>query len=323
MKELPYVVLDVFTDRPLAGNPLAVFPVELNLAKVEMQKIARELNLSETVFVESPRDGSALRRLRIFTPDKELPVAGHPVIGTWSYLFSSEIIDIEAEKKACRIAVEKVSSDAECLVFKHDLDAGILPMKVIRKGGIIQSASMELPVPEFGGFLEDLELFDKGMGLRPEDISGSGLLPQFVIIGSSRKIVLPVATKAALANVRLDLKYFETHFCAEKCEGIYAFTRETENEWAFVHARGFFHCLGILEDPATGHGAACLGAYLAHNKVIEPDPTSKFEIEQGIEMGRPGRLGVMVSLREDGNFKIEVFGSAVQVGEGTFLLPDE
>lgn len=322
MREILYVVLDVFTDKPLAGNPLAVFPNRSGLLKTEMQRIARELNLSETVFVEEARDDSALRRLRIFTPTRELRVAGHPVIGTWIYLLSSGIIDIESEKQAGRITAEAVTAVIERLEFKQDLNAGILPVSVQRRGGSVQSASMEMPRPQFGDVIEDLQPFATGLNLQPEDITGSGLPPQFVDIGDSVKIILPVASMAALTNVKIDLNVFESHFCMENCEGVYAFSRESENKWAFAHARGFFHCVGILEDPATGHGAACLGAYLAHHKVIDASPTKTIEIEQGIELGRPSRIGVSVTAENDEIIKIEIFGTAVQVGEGKFLLPD-
>ncbi|HUX08120.1 MAG TPA: PhzF family phenazine biosynthesis isomerase, partial [Acidobacteriota bacterium] len=94
MRRVSYFIVDVFTDKPLAGNPLAVFPDRTEIREEELQQIARELNLSETVFVEDPTDEAALRRLRIFTPRKEIPLAGHPVVGTWFLLASRGLVDL-------------------------------------------------------------------------------------------------------------------------------------------------------------------------------------------------------------------------------------
>ena len=321
MRRVEYFVLDVFSERPLAGNPLAVFPDRSQLREDELQRVARELNLSETVFVEPSSQEGALRRLRIFTPQQELQMAGHPVIGTWYLLASRGIVDFE-DALECGMAIsESAAGGAEELSFRHELGVGVLPMTVYRDGGVVSAVAMDQAKAEFREEIRDLGLAAETLGVAEEDIRSSGLLPQPVSTGQYN-LMLPLATRAALSGIRPDISAVMRLCSNWDCGGIYAFTREAEEEWAFVRARGIFFPLGIPEDPATGAAAGSLGAYLARHRVIGSRDTATFEIEQGYEIGRPSRIGVEVTEENGEIVRVRVVGSAVVVAEAELLLPD-
>ncbi len=321
MRRVRYFVVDVFSKRPLAGNPLAVFPDRSLLRENELQRVARELNLSETVFVEPSGEEGALRRLRIFTPAAELPLAGHPVIGTWHLLAERGIVDFDEALREGLVESEAADGGGEKLRFRHELKAGVLPMTIYRDGGAVSAVAMDQAPPEFGEEVRDLGLAAEAVGVDEADIESTGLLPQAVSTGMFI-LMLPLATRDALSGVRLDLAAVE-RLCGEAgCGGIYAHTREAEEEWAFVRARGFFPGFGVPEDPATGSAAGCLGAYLARHRVLDARGTVAFHIEQGYEIGRPSRIGVEVTEENDEVTRVRIVGSAVVVAEAEMLLPD-
>ena len=321
MRRLGYFVLDVFSEMPLCGNPLAVFPDRSQLRDEELQRVARELNLSETVFVEPSSEEGALRRLRIFTPQKELQMAGHPVIGTWYLLASRGIVDFKDALEDGMALLELSEGGTEALSFRHELGVGVLPMTVYRNGGVVSAVAMDQAKPEFGEEIRNLGLAAEALGVDEEDIRSSGLLPQPVSTGQYN-LMLPLATRAALSGIRPNISIVMQLCSNFDCGGIYAFTREAKEAWAFARARGIFFPLGIPEDPATGAAAGSLGAYLARHHVIDSRTTATFEIEQGYEMGRPSRIGVEIT-EDDGEIvRVRVFGSAVVVAEAELLLPD-
>jgi len=321
MRRVPYFVVDVFTDRPLAGNPLAVFPDRSELAEEELLQVARELNLSETVFVEEPAREGALRRLRIFTPGKEIPLAGHPVVGTWFLLASKGLVDLDGAVESGLARIGEGPGDSESVVFMHELSAGVLPLTVYRAGGEIVGVAMDQVPPKFSDEIADIGLVAAALNIEEESIRGSGLPPQVVSTGI-RIMMAPVSSLSDLQSIRLNAAVFSDLVAREGAEGIYAFTLDAPEDWAFVRTRGFFPDLGVPEDPATGSAAGCLGGYLAGQNVIHPEPTKAFQVAQGFEIDRPSSIGVEVTAEGGEITRVRVVGSAVVVAEAELLLPD-
>jgi trans-2,3-dihydro-3-hydroxyanthranilate isomerase len=321
MRRVSYFIVDVFTEVPLAGNPLAVFPDRLGLMDEELQRVARELNLSETVFVEDPGDKAALRRLRIFTPCREIPLAGHPVVGTWFLLASRGFVDLDEVLHTGMASLESSEDGIEKITFKHQLGAGVLPVTVYRRDGEVTSVAMEQVLPVFGAEITELEPVATALGLRTEQIKSSGLPPQVVSTGLP-VMVVPLARLSALESIRINSSEFSKLMEDYDCTGVYAFTRDAPKEIALVRTRGFFPDVGVAEDPATGSAAGCLGSYLAKHDVIRPLPSVAFQISQGSEIGRPSAIGVEITAEGSEITHVRVVGSAVVVIEADLLLPD-
>lgn len=322
MRRIPYFIVDVFTDRQLGGNPLAVFPDRSQLQELELQQIAAEMNLSETVFVQEPSDEAALKRLRIFTPRKELPLAGHPVIGTWYLLASRDLVNIDDAVRSKKAYVVKHENLPEKIIIRHELGVGLLPVTIYRDKGEIGGIVMDQDQPKFGEDIKDVSLIAEALGLESRMISGTFQLPRAVSTGINILIV-PLTTRNALSAVTVNLAAFEKVVEEHNVVGIYTFTRDAtvDTEMALVSARGFFPTLGVPEDPATGSAAGCLGSYLASTGVLPAKKTVAFQIEQGVDMGRPSRIGVEITSSEGKVSRVRVGGSAVVTAESTLLLP--
>jgi trans-2,3-dihydro-3-hydroxyanthranilate isomerase len=321
MRKVKYFVLDVFTDTPLAGNPLAVFPDRTFLREDELQKVARELNLSETVFIEDPTDRSALRRLRIFTPAQEIPLAGHPVIGTWFLLASLRLVDLDDVLHAGMASLETAGDGTEKITFKHQLGAGVLPITIYRFDGKIIAVVMDQAKPTFGDQIKNLDSVAKALGIPKSAVGETGLPVQPVSTGIWA-LMVPVAERATLSKIHLNLAVLAELTRRTSCITTYTFCLDPQEDWAYVHARCFAPEVGVMEDPATGSAAGSMGAYLVKHGVIEASPAAAFEIEQGYEMGRPSRIGVEVT-KEGGEIaRVRVAGSAVVVAEAELRLPD-
>lgn len=320
MRRVTYYIVDVFTDKPLAGNPLAVFPDRTEIREEELQQVARELNLSETVFVEDPTDKTALRRLRIFTPLKEIPLAGHPVVGTWFLLASRGVVDID-EVLHSGMATLEMADEIEMIMFNHELAAGVLPVTVYRSDGEVTGVAMDQVPPIFGEEIRDVDLVASALGLEGDQIRQSGMPPRVVSTGLPI-MMAPLVSLKDLQEIQINTSEFSNLTTEHKCTGIYAFTRDAPKDVALVRARGFFPDVGVAEDPATGSASGCLGAYLAKHDVIHPRPTVAFQISQGAEIGRPSTIGVEVTAEGAEIVRIRVVGTSVIVIEGKLLLPD-
>lgn len=296
-----YVVLDVFAERPFAGNPLCVFPEAEGLSDDEMQRLAREMNLSETTFVLPPTDPSkAAVRVRIFTPFEELPYAGHPSVGT-HWLLAQE-------------GRHKLTPPRTRLV--QEVGAGLLPIDVLGQGETVYSTQAR---PELGPTPDAKEMADL-LGLDPSEVGLPGLAPQVVSTGIPWLLV-PVRDHAALARARPAPDAPERLLNVYGRNRVYPFTLGGFEEDAFSAARGLLP--GEFEDPVTGSATGCLGAYLARHGRLTPGPdgVARFVHTQGHGMGRPGR--VQVEVRMDGGHPTEVRigGGCVKVLEGHATLP--
>src|ERR1043166_1724843 len=252
MPKYNFIQLDVFTDRAFAGNPLAVFPEAEGITDEQMQRIAREMNLSETVFVVPSEKEDALRRLRIFTPTSELPFAGHPIAGTWNCL--------------AREGVVSPPEGGNGLVrFKHECVIGVLPIEIEFKDGeparvVMTQGKWEIKAEIDDG--SDQADVARGLGLSREDLDET--LPIQACSTGNTMLMVPIRALADLARCRpsfslLEDVYARNGFASSGATGCYAFTRETiEIGEPRAHAR-FFVGQNIGEDPATGSAAGPLG----------------------------------------------------------------
>ena len=308
-----FVQLDVFTDQPFCGNPLAVFPEAEGLTDERMQEIAREMNLSETVFVLPPQAESALRRLRIFTPTSELPFAGHPVVGTWNCLAREGVVPVPENGDGC-------------VQIKQEVGIGILPVEVEFKDGEPVRVVMTQGKFEITGEIEDWQEqaeIARALGLAREDLDET--LPIQAVSTGNTMLLVPVRSLADLGHCRPNLPMLDdiiarSNFAEANATGCYAFTRETiEVGEARAHAR-FFVGMNIGEDPATGSAAGPLGGYLVHHDAAGVDPVVgvyKFVIEQGDFIQRPSRIGLEVNGEPGKIEEVRVGGRSVVIALGT------
>ncbi len=285
--------VDVFTDRVFGGNPLAVFPEPGELGEEAHLQIAREMNLSETTFVYPPENPEADFRIRIFTPGKEIPFAGHPTLGTAHILWE----------------MGKIASANDSMIL--EMGAGLV--KVSKRQ---QTLFMEQPLPSFGATVDAVDQVAAALSIDPDQIDPRFPL-QIVSTGFPALYVL-LMNLDALRRVELNLTVLRE--VLGDVDMIYVFTGETLESRSTVHSRAFAPFIGIPEDPATGSAAGALGAYLVHHKVIENLDPSAIIVEQGFEMNRPSHI--LVSVEEaDGKIRsIQVGGQAITVLEGNLLV---
>lgn len=293
--------VDVFTDTPLTGNPLAVFPRATGLTPTEMHAIAREMNLSETTFVFPSTNPTANYRNRIFTPGGEIPFAGHPSIGT-AYVAALEGL--------------VPRPDGPSVVYQ-ELEIGVLPLELICEGGQVKTVVMTQGEPSLGANVKNVEALAAALRIKPRDIGRKGLVPQIAATGI-QSLQVPLRTLDVVKGLDPDLralgkilsKFGEKVVC-------YAFALEAETPGAHVHARAFVPDLGI-EDPATGSAAGACAAYLAANRKL---PAPSIVVEQGIEIHHASRIEVSVEMEGGKPKVVRVGGQVVPLIRGSLRLP--
>jgi len=282
--------LDVFTAKPFAGNPLAVITDGDNLSRPQMQAIAREMNLSETVFVQRPTNNRALARLRIFTTTRELPLAGHPVIGTWFLL--AELGVVPASEGQVQI--------------QQQTGAGILPVEITFRNGRPAGVTMTQKEARFKSPEIPRDTLAEALGLRADDMDPD--LPVESVSTGIFNLMVPLKGKATLNRIHVNLRGL-FHALNGNSTMAYCFALGGRGK---VFARGMLPW-EIIEDPATGSAGGSLGAYLVrHGKLKVGEHLS---ITQGVEMGRPSEIHVEVA-NEKGRLVPRVSGSAVRIFEG-------
>lgn len=303
MRQYRFIQVDVFTSQRFGGNPLAVFPEAEDLEPDEMQKIAREMNLSETTFVSLSSTPDAEFRVRIFTPVAEVPFAGHPVVGTHWVL---------AHLGRVRL-VEPVTT------VRFQLGVGVLPADLYVMRGCVQRIVMTQDDPRFLARLADVAPLAAALGLATEAISEVGLPVQVVSTGLPQ-LMVPVRSLAevqGLSAKRLNVPLLNRVLSELGTECVMVFTRETERPDSDVHVRMFAPALGIGEDPATGSANGALGAYLVHHRAIDlTGSTVSLVSEQGAELGRPSTIYVEVDHQDGVISAVRVGGAVVLVAEG-------
>jgi trans-2,3-dihydro-3-hydroxyanthranilate isomerase len=304
VKEYRFIQVDVFTDKAFGGNPLAVFPEAEGITSAEMQQLAREMNLSETTFVLPPQERGADFKVRIFTPAREMPFAGHPVVGThWVLAHLGRV--------TLREPVTEV---------RFELGVGVLPASLEVIGGRVKKVVMTQERPTFLDVVEDVTSLTTGLGLSSWAI-GETEPPVQVVSTGAPQMMVPVRSLSeveALQTGRLNIPSLNQACEAAHAQCVVVFTLETSRPDATVHMRMFGPLLGVLEDPATGSAAGALGAYLVHHRAVPvTEGTTHIIAEQGAEVGRPSTLYIEVDSSGDEISAVRVGGKVVLVAEGT------
>jgi trans-2,3-dihydro-3-hydroxyanthranilate isomerase len=294
-----YAILDVFTDRPFCGNPLAVVTDSEGLEDAQMQAIAREFNLSQTVFVASPNNRLHRGNVRIFTPLQELPFAGHPTIGTAVLLALDDARENPSLHEAVLLLEEKIGP-IRCGVF----------LKNERTGRAIFDVPSE-PV-ELASKL-DREAVANALDLLPGEVCFENHVPSVYSAGVPFAFV-PVRNLEVIARAEPNMSAWADAFSSEAAS-VFVYCRETQTNGRHFHARMFAPSMGIDEDPATGSAVAALSGAIMRFDALSPGD-HHFVVEQGLEMGRPSLIDLEIEVsggRIDG---VRIGGDAVVIARG-------
>jgi trans-2,3-dihydro-3-hydroxyanthranilate isomerase len=298
-----YLHYDVFTDHLFGGNQLAVVLDGRGLPDHTMQAIAKEMNFSETTFVLPPDLPDTDARMRIFTPSEELPIAGHPTIGT-------------AFALARTGAVERGRGN---VVFGCGI--GPVPVALTWSGDDLSFAWMSQPLPVFGEPIPDPSRAAVALSLSPAAVAGTGHLVQVVSCGLPFLFV-PLTTRSAVDSVVVNRGALSDLLSGARtaAQGVFVFSSQPGDSRATVYSRMFAPDLGVLEDAATGSASGGLGCYLVHHKVVPPDKADAMISLQGVKMGRPSHVHMSIGLEDGAIASVRVGGGAVLAGEGTLYV---
>lgn len=289
-----FVTLDVFTEVPFGGNPLAIFPEAEGIAEAAMQTIAAELNLSETVFVTDAAGPEP--RLRIFTPRAELPFAGHPTVGTAIFL------------------ADMRPAGAESGLLMQTRSGPVGARIRVRNDGR-KEALITVPRLPAAGAAPGLGDVAATLGLRPDALVADPLAYEAGVPFT----FVQVADRECLARVRLDSGRWTATFGTAWASQLYVVSMEDWERGREVHARMFAPALGIAEDPATGAAAAALAGML-HDLQRPGDGEITWIIHQGEDMGRPSRIVLEASVADGKLIQVRLGGTAVPMSEGVLRL---
>lgn len=293
---LAFHTLDVFTDRPFAGNPLAVVLGADGLSTAQMLTLAREFNLSETIFVQRPQDPAHTARVRIFFPTDEIPFAGHPTIGC-----------------AMHLACADEDGDFDKVITLEE-EAGLVPVTVHRRGASV-TAELTAPVlPYAAGQVPETGLLAQALGLTEAEIGPDRPGCQE---GGPRFLYLPVQGLDALARARPQEPAWSAACAKAGVDSIYLYVRTGPQAF---RCRMFSPTAGIPEDPATGSAAALFAAQLLANGHLSSG-TTRLTLTQGVEMGRRSEIGLTVELAEGALTAVRIAGSAVPLSQGRIRRP--
>ena len=290
--ETPFYQVDVFSNELFGGNPLAVFLRGKDFKETQLQQVAREMNLSETTFIFPPSNPQADFDIRIFTPEKEIPFAGHPTLGT-AYVLSHTGL---------------VPSTKKDLIL--NFKAGLIPVTLEENDTIFMTQSSAKILQTF----PDMERVAFCLGLNVNNIKSD--LPIQSVSTGFPVLIVPINSLRAIQRIILNLPLLKELLEEVEVEMIYPFTRETVNSGNSVHARGFAPFIGIPEDPATGSAAGALGYYLNDKNLEEKE----FLIEQGFEIKRSGNISVKITNTEGNKNIIRVGGKIKPVFKGSLYL---
>jgi trans-2,3-dihydro-3-hydroxyanthranilate isomerase len=301
---LKFHTLDVFTDRRFGGNPLAIVLDADTLSDDQMQTIAREFNLSETVFVQASTRPAHSARMRIFTPRSEVPFAGHPTIGTAILL---------AELNA-----PAHNGERDALVILEQAIGTVRVGARLRTGGAAFAEFDAPKLPAEAGVLPPVDVIAAGLGLIPSEVGFENHAPICYAAGNTFAYV-PVASLEAIGRARVNGSHWEKAFEQQGISGVYAYTRQCEHTTSAFHVRMFAPQVGIAEDPATGSAAVGL-AGIVHTSDRLRDGAHRRVIEQGYEMGRPSQIVLTLVVAGGKLASVRIGGAAVRVSEGTIDL---
>jgi trans-2,3-dihydro-3-hydroxyanthranilate isomerase len=296
MRRLHYQLVDVFTNERFGGNPLAVFTNGRGLTTETMQRIAKELNLSEVTFVLPPDDPANDWKVRIFTPAVELPMAGHPTVGT-SYVLAREAMVSVSESQP---------------VIRLEEGVGVIPVTFQFAHGLPSLIQMQQPAPTYSLEFTDRSLVASLLSLEASDLADFPL--QEVSCGVPF-LFIPVKSLAAVQKIKFRADIWEQS--VQQYYGhFFVFTSETLHPTSTVHSRMFAPAMGIPEDPATGAASGPLGCYLVKYGWVKDNPANIIS-EQGFEMGRPSYIHIEIRQTDDAINFVGVGGECVFMGEGS------
>jgi trans-2,3-dihydro-3-hydroxyanthranilate isomerase len=292
-----YLHYDVFTDRRFGGNQLAVFPDAAGLRAETMQQIAREIGFAETTFVTAAERPGTDVRMRIFTPGRELPMAGHPVVGSTFAL----------------ARVGRIAEGRPDWVF--GLNIGPIPVSLEWSVPRLDFAWMTQGTPEFGRTFDDLGKVAGALGLSEADIQATGLPVQQVSCGVPF-VFVPLATRAAVDRAVPETRLLDFE--------AYVFTTDRAGaaDSATTYSRMFAPMFGVAEDPATGGASGPLGSYLVRHSLVEPEHARSILNLQGVKLGRPSWIHISIESSRGAISRVRVGGTSVFVAEGMMDVED-
>lgn len=298
-----YLHYDVFTDRMFEGNQLAVFQDARGLSTEQMQVMTKEMNFSESTFILPAETAGTDIRMRIFTPGTELPMAGHPVIGSTFALAHLGVI----------------AKGRDSFVF--GLNVGPTKVELTWEGARLSFAWMDQRTPQFRDPISPRADIIRSVGLDPAAVDATGLPIEEVSCGNAF-LLIPVKTKAAVDAAEADIatmKKLQSAFPGGHVGALF-FTMDAGDPNVTVYSRMFAPSAGIVEDPATGSAAGPLGSYLVKHGLVHRNEMRDMVNLQGVAMGRPSRLHMRIEEEEGAITRVQVGGKSVKVGEGSIDL---
>jgi trans-2,3-dihydro-3-hydroxyanthranilate isomerase len=302
MRRLHYHKVDVFSDRAFGGNPLSVFTNGRGISTEMMQLLAKELNLSEATFVLPPQNPANDYHIRIFTPGRELPLAGHPTVGT-TFILAREHM-IEQQDNPATIVLEE--------------GVGDIPVSIEFDGDQPGMIWMTQPKPQFGKEADNEERSGVAEMLSLPIEALDERYPVQVVSSGVPFLYVPIRDLDSIKQIRVRLDINDRVMPGFGTRDVFVFTPEVETEGSTVHSRMFAPEMGIWEDPATGAASGPLGAYLVRYD-IAPDP-GRIVSEQGLEIGRPSFIHIQIDKLGDEIISARVGGQCHYMGEGFFEI---
>ena len=308
-----YLFYDVFTDRPLLGNQLAVFPDARGLTTEQMQAIAREINFSESTFILPAERPDTDIRMRIFTPAVEMPMAGHPTVGSTFALAHLGAIPVGTRR------------------FVFGLNVGPTPVDLEWDGDRMAFAWMTQGTPTFSRVVRDRDAVASAIGLRVEDLIDNLPIQEvtcgvpYLFVPLRDRDAVDRATGDAVAMLKLpDLSRAHPAILLFALDVVSGFSRTSEGRLKdTTYSRMFAPGLGVLEDPATGSAAGPLGCYLVEHGLVTSEQAREMTNAQGVKMGRASRIHMSITGAPGAITDVKVGGQAVLVARGEFLAVPE
>ena len=297
-----FLHVDVFTDHLFGGNQLAVFPDGRGLSSETMQAVAKEMNFSETTFVLPSEQVGTDMRVRIFTPGSELPMAGHPTIGTTFALARAGVIAPARER----------------IVF--GLGIGPTPVTMTWSDRELDFAWMTQAAPVFGEPVSDRACAAAALGLPDTALAD---FPVQVVSCGLPYVLVPLATRKAVDRAVLSVSAYDrlVRVAGGDANGVFLFSTERAQDGATAYSRMFAPAVGVFEDPATGSASGPLGCYLVRHQMVPAGSAGAMLSLQGVKMGRPSDVHISIGVDGGDIRSVRVGGSSVLAGEGTLYIP--
>lgn len=295
-----FFTYDVFTKKPFTGNALAIITNGEGLDDDAMQKIAREFNLSETVFIFPPENPAHSAKVRIFTPGKELPFAGHPTVGTAIHLAKEKLGSVTKEEDAIIVLEQQIG-----------------PVRVGVRLRPDEAAFAEFDVPQQAKEVcpaKPKDLIATALDLAPEDIGFENHVPTVYTAGNAFTFV-PVHDREAISRAKITGHHWDEAFPPDEGPAAFLYTREVVNHNAAFHARMYWPAIGVGEDPATGSAVAAFPGPILRFDDLRDGPYTGI-IEQGYEMGRPSQITLEIAVKGGALEGSRIGGYAVPITRG-------